>query len=108
MKTGVIVLIPFPFAELTNIKVRPALLVTTTKDKYKDLILCAISSVVPSTLNEFEVLLQPNSINNLRVPSIIKIDRILTLKNENVIKILGNISRSENVQFIELFKKLVS
>ncbi len=45
MNTGTIVLIPFPFAELTNIKVRPALIISTTKDKYQDLILSAISSV---------------------------------------------------------------
>ncbi len=108
MKTGTIVLIPFPFAELTNIKVRPALLVTTTKDKYGDLILCAISSVVPSTLNEFEMPVQPNATNNLKVSSIIKIDRIVTLKNENVIKELGTISDKEIQQFIKLFKKLAS
>ena len=35
MKTGTIVLIPFPFAELTHTKVHPALVVTTTKDKYQ-------------------------------------------------------------------------
>jgi len=53
MNTGTIVLIPFPFAELTNIKVRPALVVSATKDKYRDLILCAISSVVPAVPGSF-------------------------------------------------------
>ena len=48
MTIGSIVLIPFPFSELTNIKVRPAFIVCTTKDKYQDLIMCAISSVVPN------------------------------------------------------------
>ncbi len=73
MKTGTIVLIPFPFAELTNVKVRPALVVTTTKDKYRDLILCAISSVLPDKPGEFEMVLEPNSANHLRVASILKI-----------------------------------
>ncbi|MEJ7700646.1 MAG: hypothetical protein WKF71_13510 [Pyrinomonadaceae bacterium] len=40
MKTGDIILIPFPFAELTNKKVRPAVVVCETKDVYKDLVLC--------------------------------------------------------------------
>ncbi len=79
MKPGSIVLIPFPFAELTNIKVRPALVITETKDKFKDLILCAISSVIPANAGNFEIILQPSSTNKLRVPSVIKIDRIVTL-----------------------------
>jgi hypothetical protein len=59
MRTGNIVLIPFPFAELTNIKVRPAVVVATTRDKFSDLILCAISSVVPNEVNSFEIPLSP-------------------------------------------------
>ena len=66
MKTGEIVLIPFPFAELTNKKVRPATVVCETKDSYKDLVLCAISSVVPPTLTENEILLTPDKTNGLR------------------------------------------
>ena len=33
MNTGDIVLIPFPFSELSEVKLRPAVVVTTTKDK---------------------------------------------------------------------------
>ena len=39
MNTGNIVLIPFPFFELTDVKLRPAVVIAETKDKYKDLIL---------------------------------------------------------------------
>jgi hypothetical protein len=47
MKTGEIVLVPFTFSELTNIKVRPAVVISATKDKNEDLIVSAISSVIP-------------------------------------------------------------
>ncbi len=107
MLTGTIVLIPFPFAELVNIKVRPALVATLTKDKYKDLILCAISSVVPAHLGAFEMPLLPNVTNGLRVPSIIKADRIVTLKQADIITVLGNISATEVSTFKEKFKQLV-
>ncbi len=50
MKTGDIILIPFPFSELTEIKVRPAVVVAVTKDKYNDVVLSAISSQVASTI----------------------------------------------------------
>lgn len=39
MKTGDIVLVPFPFSELTNVKVKPAVVICVTKDKYKDVVI---------------------------------------------------------------------
>jgi hypothetical protein len=47
MRIGEIILIPFPFSELNKTKVRPAVVITETKDKYQDLVVSAISSVVP-------------------------------------------------------------
>lgn len=41
MKTGDIILIPFPFAEITHVKVRPAVVIAITKDKYKDVVVSA-------------------------------------------------------------------
>jgi mRNA interferase MazF len=73
MKTGEIILIPFPFAELTNIKVRPAIVICETKDFYKDVVVCAISSVIPKKLTENELLLKKDRINNLRVNSVAKL-----------------------------------
>ena len=54
MKSGTIILIPFPYAEQTNAKLRPALVIATTQDKYEDIIVCAISSVVPVNLSKYE------------------------------------------------------
>jgi hypothetical protein len=42
MKTGEIVLIPFPFAELTNVKARLSVILAETDDRYKDIIVAAI------------------------------------------------------------------
>ena len=91
MKTGDIVLIPFPFVELTNVKVRPAVIATITKDAYQDIVICAISSVIPTAPSENEFVVQPGGDNNLRVSSIVKVDRIVTLKSKNVIAQLGKI-----------------
>ena len=107
MKTGTIVLIPFPYTERTNFKVRPALVVCETKDKYNDLILCAISSVVPMKLGKFEMAIVHGQGNKLRVPSIIRINRIVTLKQDDVIATLGLLSYSETEQFKLQFKCLV-
>jgi mRNA-degrading endonuclease toxin of MazEF toxin-antitoxin module len=80
MKFGQIVLVPFPFAEHTPKKVRPAVVIAETADKYKDIVVSAISSVVPSNLSEREILIEFSPTNRLRVNSIVKVDRIITLK----------------------------
>lgn len=107
MKTGDIILIPFPFAELKDVKVRPAVVITETADKYKDLVISAISSVVPDSLDPNEILINPNSANKLRAQSVIKVDRIVTLKQDDKIADLGRLSDSEIVVFKKVFVDLV-
>lgn len=85
MKTGNIVLLPFPFAELINKKVRPTVVVCKTQDKYQDLVVCSISSVIPKNLSKHEMLLQTDKNNNLRADSVIKVDRVFTAKQQDVI-----------------------
>ena len=104
MKFGQIILIPFPFAELTHKKVRPAVVITETADKYKDLVISAISSVVPHKLSKREILINATDTNNLRVNSIIKSDRLLTVKKEDVIATLGTLSEKE----IKAFKTVLT
>ncbi len=67
MKTGDIILVPFPFSDLNNIKVRPAVVICTTKDKYEDLIVSAISSVISEKISPNEIILESNKVNNLKV-----------------------------------------
>jgi mRNA interferase MazF len=107
MKTGDIVLIPFPFAEFTNRKVRPATVVCETKDNYKDLVLCAISSVVPLKLTENEIFLTVDKQNGLRKDSVLKIDRIVTAKEQDIIAQIGKLNTSDLQKFKEKFKNLV-
>ncbi|TVQ11616.1 MAG: type II toxin-antitoxin system PemK/MazF family toxin [Bacteroidetes bacterium] len=107
MKIGDIVLIPFPFAELTNIKIRPAVVISETADQYKDVVVSAISSVVPKQLSRREIVLQPNLINMLRVQSVIKVDRIVTLKREDKIADLGKLSNSEVSEFKAILTEMI-
>ena len=107
MNTGDIVLIPFPFAELTNRKVRPAVVICETKDSYKDLVLCAISSVMPSNPAENEIILPADKINGLRKDSVLKVDRIVTAKKQDVIAKIGKLADKDLKTFKEKFKLLV-
>ena len=105
MTLGDIVLIPFPFAELDNIKIRPSAVLAATKDKYKDLIICAISSVVPVHLNECDIFIEADARNNLRTDSIIKVDRITTISQSKIITVLGKLYKEK---ILELKTKFIS
>lgn len=106
MKTGDIILLPFPFADLTNKKVRPAVVICETKDVYRDLVVCAISSVVPKNPTENEILLQPDKENNLRAESVLKLDRIVTAKRKDVIAQIGKLNKTDFAAFKEKFANL--
>ena len=107
MKTGDIILMPFPFAELTNKKVRPSVVVSQTKDKYRDIIVAAISSVVSDKISENEIIIEPSAVNKLRTKSVIKVDRIVTLKREDMIAPLGKLTELQLQEFKRIFKSLV-
>jgi mRNA interferase MazF len=104
--TGDIILIPYPFAELVNIKLRPVVVICSTSDSYKDLVVSAISSVIRTGYNDTTIILNPSRLNNLKVTSTVLVDRIFTLKRENMIKMLGRLNDSELHLFIEKFRKL--
>ncbi len=90
---GDIILIRFPFTDLSQTKVRPALVITRTKDKYQDLVICAISSIVPEKLGERELLISDTEKwfgkTGLRVNSVVKVDRLATLREIDVITRIG-------------------
>lgn len=100
-------MIPFPFTDQKNIKVRPAVVITETVDKYKDLVVSAISSVVPYKISQREVLLNSNRVNMLRVDSIIKVDRIVTVKRNDKIADLGVLSPKELAEFKSILTEII-
>lgn len=108
LSCGDIILLPFPFTDLSNVKVRPAVFVTYTEDVFKDIVICAISSVIPEVLTNNELLIIPSPINNLRSKSIIKIDRIATIKQNHIIQKLGNLNITELINFKNIFQSLVN
>ena len=109
MRIGEIILIPFPFSELNKTKVRPAVVITETetKDKYKDLVVSAISSVVPKNLSEREFVIESGNMNNLRVNSIVKTDRIVTVKRNEMIAELGKLTDKELQTFKSILTEMI-
>ena len=91
-KQGDIILVPFPFTNLSENKVRPAL-VLSRKDTSDDYTVCFISSIVPKKILSTEILIKKESKNfkhtGLKVDSLIKVTKIATLEKSIFIGTLG-------------------
>ena len=71
---GKVVLVPFPFDDLSSTKVRPAVCLTEPIGAHRHVVLAFVSSVVPSPLLPTDVLLDPTdadfALTGLRVRSV--------------------------------------
>jgi mRNA interferase MazF len=102
---GDIVLIPFPFTDLSNQKVRPALTLSTQM-KSEDIVVSFISSVKPKKLDDFDIKIEPDKTNGLKLPSIIKIDKIATLNKKIILGELGKIDSTTSKMVEQKIKQL--
>ncbi len=106
---GEIVLIPYPFSDLSNIKQRPVLILSNNSynSKTEDIIVCGITSNIKES--EYSVLLNNKDLieGNLPIKSRIKADKLFTLKNSLVKKKIGkvdnNILEKVNEEILKLF-----
>lgn len=90
MSKGTIVLVPFPFTDLSGTKIRPCLVLHEQK-KGEDCIVAFISSVKHSKLNPLETRVSATAKNGLKVDSVIKTDKIATLQKKTILGELGNL-----------------
>ena len=88
---GKIVLIPFPFTDLTSTKLRPALVL---HEGEKDVVVAFISSRITKA-KQFDVLINDAhpefKTTGLKLPSTVKIDKIATISKELILGEIGEI-----------------
>lgn len=102
MSKGDIILVPFPFTDLSDQKVRPAL-VLASEPKGEDCIVAFLSSVKQKRVLRFDVAVPPSETNGLKVPSVIKVNKIATLQKKIAIGELGTL---ETTYLKEVDRKL--
>jgi len=107
MRKGVVVLIPFPFTDLSGMKVRPAVILRASAHT-EDCIVAFISSAPLKRKRAFNVELQPSKQNGLKTKSYIKLDKLATLQKGIVLGELGNIDNTTMQNIDMLLKKLFS
>lgn len=105
---GKIVLVPFPFTDLTAAKLRPALVIYEGE---KDVVLAFISSKIPFELSEVDVLITKNHSGfrnaGLKVDSVIKLDKIATVLKDLVVGEIGEIKEELRKEVNQKLKKML-
>lgn len=104
MVKGDIVLVPFPFTDLTGTKKRPALILVVGN---LDVTVSFLSSQL-HWREKTDLLLQPTPANGLKVPSLVRVGKIATIDKSLVIGKLGRITIDEleilNKKLLQLFE----
>mgnify|MGYP001585341437 CR=1 FL=1 len=92
MTKGMIILVPFPFTDLSGQKIRPAL-VLSGLERSDDFIACFISSKPDRKINKTDIKIEPSPQNGLKVSSIIKVAKIATLEKKIVLGEIGSLDQ---------------
>jgi mRNA interferase MazF len=98
MTKGRVVLVPFPFDDMTASKVRPAVCLTDPIGPYRHIVVAFVSSQVPVDIVATDVLLNPPredfGATGLRVASVLRLHRVVTLTTALIHRELGKLSQA--------------
>jgi mRNA interferase MazF len=95
MNKGDIVLVPFPFTDLSANKNRPAVVLV---DSENDVTLCFITTQL-KWQSDSDIRISPSEANGLKKPSLIRINKIATVDKDLVVGLLGHL---DNIYLSEL------
>ena len=104
MKQGDIILVPFPFSDLSSQKVRPALVVSS-KPIGSDVLICAITSHDKN--NTITLTNKDLSEGELPITSYIKYMKLVTIDTKIIHKKVGKISEKKIQKVLSEIKKFL-
>jgi len=111
LKRGNIVLVPFPFTDLSSSKVRPAVIVSSNPQT-EDITIAFISSVVPKVMGNTDFIVNSNhldfALTGLKKTSVFKMGKLLTIHNTLILRFLGQTSSDIQGKLDILLKKALS
>lgn len=93
-----VVLVPFPFDDFSDSKVRPAVCLTNQTGKYESVVIAFISSRIPKELLESDLLIKMDSDNwegtGLSVDSVIRLHKIVSVPVSIIKRKLGSVNQA--------------
>ncbi len=106
---GEIVLVPFPFSDLSGTKKRPVLILS--KEKYNqntiDIITCGITSNLKNTPSSVCITEESLCEGRIGKESRIKVDKLFTIEQTMVLKSLGKINPATLAQVKKEFVEIM-
>lgn len=105
-----VVLVPFPFDDLSGSKVRPAVCLTDAIGTHRHVVLAFITSAVPPILEPTDVTLDPGSADficsGLRVRSALRLHRMVTISATIIQRQLGDLTPNLQAQVQQKLRAL--
>ncbi len=112
MTRGKIVLIPFPFDNLSSTKVRPAVCLTDPVGKHRHVIVAFITSRIPDEILDSDLVIDSQAIGfsetGLRVSSVIRLHRLMTITTSIIRRELGRMPAEVQIEIDKKLKKMFS
>lgn len=104
MNKGDILLIPFPFTDLSGAKNRPALVLISAEN---DVTICFITTQ-QKWQTEFDIEIEPSELNGLKKSSLLRLNKIATVDKSLAIGLIGKLDKNHikrlNEKLIQLFQ----
>ena len=105
-----VVLVPFPFDDLSGSKVRPAVCLTDAVGAHRHVVVAFITSAVPARLEPTDVLLDSGSADfarsGLRVRSALRLHRMVTVSATIIQRQLGVLTPNLQAQVQQRLRTL--
>ncbi|MGA9382420.1 MAG: type II toxin-antitoxin system PemK/MazF family toxin [Phormidium sp.] len=112
MTKGKVVLVPFPFDDLSSTKVRPAVCLTNPIGPYEHIILAFVTSKIPRNLLATDIVLDTThpdfAASGLDQPSTIRLDRLMTVRKSIIRRELGELSLETQAQIADKLCRLLT
>lgn len=97
LQRGSIVLVPFPFTDLSNYKIRPALVISNPEDE-SNILLAFITSVIYAHLKETDYKINRSdpffNETGLKSDSIIKCNKLATISKKIIFGRIGDLNKN--------------
>ncbi len=107
-----IVLVPFPFDDLTGTKMRPAICLTHEISNYRHVVIAFITSQLSKADQPTDIPLLPSSADfastGLKLPSAIRLHRLITVPSSLMQRELRNIPIKLQVEVEQKLRELFS
>jgi mRNA interferase MazF len=105
-----IVLVPFPFDDLSSQKVRPALCLTDEIQPYDHVIVAFITSQISATPSPTDLIIEASdtdfAITGLKVSSTVRLHRLMTVTKSIIRRQLGELSARHQAEIKDLLRNL--